>query len=262
MPDQRSPLLTAPIVPTLARLAAPGIVLALFQTAVSIGDTYFVGRLGTEALAGLALVFPDAHAAADDLGRRDGRRRVLGGRARARRGQPGRRAQAGRARPDHRAGRRPRVHRAAARFRARTLRPARRPRRGARAGARLLADHLRRRGAGLDLEHAGEPAARQRQHARAGARVRRHGAGAGPAFRRAHPGLGTLPAAGHRRRGNVLRHRVRAREPGDGDTGLAQPAAAAARPPDGWKEGCSARSCASARSRRSRRCRPCSRRSS
>lgn len=58
MPHQRSPLLTAPIVPTLLRLAAPGIVLALFQTSVSIGDTYFIGRLGTEALAGLALVFP------------------------------------------------------------------------------------------------------------------------------------------------------------------------------------------------------------
>ena len=53
-----SPLLSAPIVPTLARLAAPGIVLALFQTAVSVGDTYFVGQLGTESLAGLALVFP------------------------------------------------------------------------------------------------------------------------------------------------------------------------------------------------------------
>ena len=53
-----SPLLTAPIVPTLARLAAPGIALALFQTAVSVADTYFVGRLGTESLAGLALVFP------------------------------------------------------------------------------------------------------------------------------------------------------------------------------------------------------------
>src|SRR5436190_230218 len=53
-----SPLLSAPIAPTLARLAAPGIVLALFQTAVSIGDTYFVGQLGTESLAGLALVFP------------------------------------------------------------------------------------------------------------------------------------------------------------------------------------------------------------
>jgi putative MATE family efflux protein len=53
-----SPLLSAPIVPTLARLAAPGIALALFQTAVSVADTYFVGQLGTEALAGLALVFP------------------------------------------------------------------------------------------------------------------------------------------------------------------------------------------------------------
>ena len=51
-------ILEGPVVPTLARLAAPGAVLALFQTAVSIADTAFVGRLGTEALAGLALVFP------------------------------------------------------------------------------------------------------------------------------------------------------------------------------------------------------------
>jgi len=51
-------LLQGPILPTLARLAAPGALLALFQTAVSIADTYFVGRLGTAALAGLALVFP------------------------------------------------------------------------------------------------------------------------------------------------------------------------------------------------------------
>ena len=51
-------LLTAPIVPTLARLSAPGILLVAFQTLVSVGDTYFVGRLGTEPLAGLALVFP------------------------------------------------------------------------------------------------------------------------------------------------------------------------------------------------------------
>ena len=53
-----SPLLQAPIVPTLARLATPGVVLALFQTAVSVADTHYVGRLGTESLAGLALVFP------------------------------------------------------------------------------------------------------------------------------------------------------------------------------------------------------------
>jgi putative MATE family efflux protein len=53
-----SPLLTAPIVPTLARLASPGIALALFQIAVSVADTHYIGRLGTDSLAGLALVFP------------------------------------------------------------------------------------------------------------------------------------------------------------------------------------------------------------
>ena len=51
-------LLTAPIVPTLLRLSAPGVLLVLFQSMVSVGDTYFVGRLGTEPLAALALVFP------------------------------------------------------------------------------------------------------------------------------------------------------------------------------------------------------------
>jgi len=51
-------LLSAPILPTLARLSAPGLLLVFFQSLVSIGDTYFVGRLGTGPLAGLALVFP------------------------------------------------------------------------------------------------------------------------------------------------------------------------------------------------------------
>jgi len=51
-------LLDGPVLATLARLAAPGAALALFQTAVSIADTHCVGRLGTEARAGLALVFP------------------------------------------------------------------------------------------------------------------------------------------------------------------------------------------------------------
>jgi putative MATE family efflux protein len=45
-------------VPTLLRLSAPGVLLVLFQSMVSVGDTYFVGRLGTEPLAALALVFP------------------------------------------------------------------------------------------------------------------------------------------------------------------------------------------------------------
>ena len=51
-------LLKAPIVPTLLRLAAPGVLLMIFQSAISITDAYFVGRLGTAPLAGLALVFP------------------------------------------------------------------------------------------------------------------------------------------------------------------------------------------------------------
>ena len=51
-------LLSGPVLPTLASLAAPGLVLAIMQTSVSIADTHFVGRLGTDALAGLALVFP------------------------------------------------------------------------------------------------------------------------------------------------------------------------------------------------------------
>jgi putative MATE family efflux protein len=50
--------LSAPILPTLLRLSAPGVLLVLFQSMVSVGDTYFVGRLGTAPLAGLALVFP------------------------------------------------------------------------------------------------------------------------------------------------------------------------------------------------------------
>jgi len=51
-------LLKAPIVPTLLRLAAPGVLLMIFQSAISVTDAYFVGQLGTAPLAGLALVFP------------------------------------------------------------------------------------------------------------------------------------------------------------------------------------------------------------
>lgn len=51
-------LAEAPILPALLRLAAPGLLLVVFQAAISIADTHFVGRLGTAPLAGLALVFP------------------------------------------------------------------------------------------------------------------------------------------------------------------------------------------------------------
>lgn len=51
-------ILEAPILPTIASLAAPNIVLVLVQTAVSVVETWLVGRLGTTSLAALALVFP------------------------------------------------------------------------------------------------------------------------------------------------------------------------------------------------------------
>jgi Na+-driven multidrug efflux pump len=52
------PLLTAPIGRSLWRLAAPTTAVMMVQTVVAIAETYFFGRLGTEALAGFALVFP------------------------------------------------------------------------------------------------------------------------------------------------------------------------------------------------------------
>ncbi|MBN9091241.1 MAG: MATE family efflux transporter [Reyranella sp.] len=52
------PLLTAPIGRSLWRLAAPTTAVMIVQTFVAIAETYFFGRLGTDALAGFALVFP------------------------------------------------------------------------------------------------------------------------------------------------------------------------------------------------------------
>ncbi|MGU3476862.1 MATE family efflux transporter [Methylobacterium sp. D48H] len=51
-------LLEAPLVPTLARMAAPNVVVMVVQTSVGLIETYFVSTLGTDALAGMALVFP------------------------------------------------------------------------------------------------------------------------------------------------------------------------------------------------------------
>ncbi|CAN7341520.1 MATE family efflux transporter [Variovorax sp. LjRoot130] len=51
-------LLEAPIIPTLLRLAAPNVLVMVAQAAVGLIETYFVGKLGTDALAGMALVFP------------------------------------------------------------------------------------------------------------------------------------------------------------------------------------------------------------
>ncbi len=51
-------LLSAPIGPTLLRLALPNVVVMLVQASIGLVETYFLARLGTDALAGMALVFP------------------------------------------------------------------------------------------------------------------------------------------------------------------------------------------------------------
>jgi putative MATE family efflux protein len=51
-------LLEAPLVRTLLRLALPNILVLGAQAAAGLVETYFIGKLGTESLAGVALVFP------------------------------------------------------------------------------------------------------------------------------------------------------------------------------------------------------------
>lgn len=51
-------LLEAPIGATLLRLAAPNVVVMVVQSSIGLIETYFVAKLGTDALAGMALVFP------------------------------------------------------------------------------------------------------------------------------------------------------------------------------------------------------------
>ena len=51
-------LIEGPIAPTLISLAAPNMLVMLAQSSVGLVETYFVGKLGTDPLAGVALVFP------------------------------------------------------------------------------------------------------------------------------------------------------------------------------------------------------------
>jgi putative MATE family efflux protein len=51
-------VLAGAIVPTMLRLAWPTVVVLVVQTLVGVAETYFVSFLGTNALAGVALVFP------------------------------------------------------------------------------------------------------------------------------------------------------------------------------------------------------------
>ena len=56
--DARTRLLTGPILATMLRLSVPNVALVCAQAGVNVAETYFVGRLGTDALAGVTLVFP------------------------------------------------------------------------------------------------------------------------------------------------------------------------------------------------------------
>ena len=51
-------LLEAPIARTVLRLGAPNMLVLLVQASIGLIDVYFIGKLGTAALAGVALAFP------------------------------------------------------------------------------------------------------------------------------------------------------------------------------------------------------------
>lgn len=53
-----NPLLTSPILPLLLRFALPNMVAMLATALAAIAETAYVGRFGSPALAGMALVFP------------------------------------------------------------------------------------------------------------------------------------------------------------------------------------------------------------
>lgn len=51
-------LLEAPVLPLLIRLGLPNVLIMLAQASVGLVETFWVSKLGTDALAGMALVFP------------------------------------------------------------------------------------------------------------------------------------------------------------------------------------------------------------
>ncbi len=51
-------LLESPILGLLVRLALPNVAVMFAQAATGLIETYFIGRLGTDALAGVSMVFP------------------------------------------------------------------------------------------------------------------------------------------------------------------------------------------------------------
>ena len=51
-------LLEGAIVPTLVRLSSPNILVTIAQASTGLVETWWVSKLGTDALAGMAVVFP------------------------------------------------------------------------------------------------------------------------------------------------------------------------------------------------------------
>src|SRR5580704_1990960 len=58
MDPRTTMLLEAPVGPTILRLALPNVVVMMVQASIGLIETYFVAKLGLDALAGIALVFP------------------------------------------------------------------------------------------------------------------------------------------------------------------------------------------------------------
>lgn len=58
MDERTRLLLEAPVLRTILRLALPNVVVMVVQASIGLIETYFVAKLGLDALAGVALVFP------------------------------------------------------------------------------------------------------------------------------------------------------------------------------------------------------------
>ena len=54
----RSPFIGAPLLPTMVKLAIPGILGALLQSAMMMVEAGYLRHVGTDALASVAVVFP------------------------------------------------------------------------------------------------------------------------------------------------------------------------------------------------------------
>ena len=250
--DQRTrALLEGPIARTLLRLAMPNMLVMVVQASVGLIETYFIGWLGTAALAGVALVFPAVMLmqmmSAGAMGGG-----ISSAVARARRRAPPRRRcvgapRAGDRRPfrlglcDRHAGRRPLDLPCDGRLRS-----------VARRGVDLFRRRLFRRGPGLGVQLARQCDPRHRQHGGPGARHLRRRRRAVAVVPLPDPRLGTVPAARRRRRPPARWWRITpsaaSRWPvicGPGGRSSVRPSAVS-----GFAGRCSAASCGSAGSRR------------